>query len=330
MSKETKNDNEILDNSDISFENVFDDISTTPKNIDKEILFSEELIQTQEDIAKKDSELKSKIEKRPISTQLLMDVQDITKSYGKVEVLKGINFKVNKGERIAIVGANGAGKSTLSEIIAKVKEPTGGMIHYYFEQDGNESHGKSKISKHIGIQFQDSSYPDFYKVNDLVNFIIRAAKLNISSEELDEMYETFDLTNLRYEVAKGLSGGQQQRLNILLAIVNNPQLLILDEVGTGLDVESRTKIKSYIKNYANEHDATILLVSHNSDEVIELVERVITIHNGEIYEDQSLEDILEKYNHFDEYMNNLYLNVFKKNLDMRANKSGREKRKKKG
>ncbi len=268
-------------------------------------------------------------DEKNVSAPLLMDVQDITKHYGKVEVLKGINFKVKKGERIAIVGANGAGKSTLSEIIAKVKEPTGGEIRYFFEENGEESKGKGQISKHIGIQFQDSSYPDFYKVNDLVNFIIRAAKLDITPNELDEMYETFDLTNLRYEVAKGLSGGQQQRLNILLAIVNNPQLLILDEVGTGLDVESRTKIKSYIKSYAEEHKATILLVSHNSDEVIELVERVITIHNGEIFEDQLLKEILEKFDHFDDYMNNLYLNVFKKNLDMRANKSGREKRKNK-
>ncbi len=259
--------------------------------------------------------------------QLLMDVQNITKYYGKVEVLRGINFKVNKGERIAVVGANGAGKSTLSEIIARVKAPTGGEIKYYFEEGGAESKGKGAISKHIGIQFQDSSYPEFYKVNDLVNFIIGAAKLDISKEELDDMYKTFDLDKLRYEVARGLSGGQQQRLNIFLAVVNNPSLLILDEVGTGLDVESRTKIKSYIKNYAAEHEATILLVSHNSDEVMELVDRVITIHNGEIYQDQMLEDIIKKHEHFDNYMNDLYLNVFKKDLDMRANKSGRQDRK---
>ncbi len=269
--------------------------------------------------------------KKPVAKkkeQLLMDVQDIKKYYGKVEVLRGLSFKVNKGERIAIVGANGAGKSTLSEIIARVKAPTGGDIKYYFEEGGKESHGKGAISKHIGIQFQDSSYPEFYKVNDLVDFIIGAAKLDIDAETLDAMYETFDLHNLRYEVAKGLSGGQQQRLNIFLAVVNNPSLLILDEVGTGLDVESRTKIKSYIKNYCDTHEATMLLVSHNSDEVMELVDRVITIHNGEIYHDQSLEDILKKYNNkFDDYMNDLYLNVFKKDLDMRANISGRQNRK---
>lgn len=257
---------------------------------------------------------------------LLMDVQNIKKSYGKVEVLNGINFKVNQGERVAIVGANGAGKSTLSEIIARVKEATSGEIKYYFEKGGKESKGKGNISKHIGIQFQDSSYPDFYKVDDLVNFVIGAARLDITEDELEKLYETFDLHNLKKEVAKGLSGGQQQRLNILLAIVNNPALLILDEVGTGLDVESRTKIKSYIKSYAEEHDATILLVSHNSDEVMELVDRVIVIHNGDIFEDKPLQDIIKEWKHFDEYMNNLYLNVFKKDLDLRANKSGRSKK----
>ncbi len=256
------------------------------------------------------------------NNNFLLSVKDIKKNYGKVEVLKGISFDVKPGERIAIVGANGAGKSTLSEIIGKVKEPTSGKIDYSFGKS------KTEISAKIGIQFQDSSYPDFYKVHDLVTFIIEASNIDITKEELDDLYKTFDLYELRKEVAKGLSGGQQQRLNILLAVANNPKLLILDEVGTGLDVESRTKIKSYIKSYATEHEAAILLVSHNADEVMELVDRVIVIHNGEIFEDRMLKEIIKEWKQFDNYMNNLYLNVFKKNLDLRANKSGRAERKK--
>ncbi len=256
------------------------------------------------------------------NSDFLLQIKDIKKSYGKVEVLRGISFDVKPGERIAIVGANGAGKSTLSEIIGKVKEPSYGKIEYSFGKT------KTEISSKIGIQFQDSSYPDFYKVHDLVKFIIEASDIKISKEELDDLYRTFDLYELRKEVAKGLSGGQQQRLNILLAVANNPKLLILDEVGTGLDVESRTKIKSYIKSYAEEHEAAILLVSHNADEVMELVDRVIVIHNGEIFEDRVLTEIIKEWEQFDNYMNNLYLNVFKKNLDLRANKSGRSERKK--
>ncbi len=282
-------------------------------------------------VVKKEQPQTKKIASKPKHPKdnTLMSIVDVTKNYGKVEVLKGINIEVERGERIAVVGANGAGKSTLSEIIARVKDLSGGKIKYFFEEDGTESKGKGNISKHIGIQFQDSSYPDFYKVYDLVNFVIGAAKIKITDEELEELYKTFDLFDLKHEVAKGLSGGQQQRLNILLAIVNNPQLLILDEVGTGLDVESRTKIKSYIKSYADEHDATILLVSHNTDEVVELVDRVIVLHNGLVYEDQPLKNIVDKWGDFDKYMNNLYLNIFKKDLDLRANKSGRSRKSKK-
>ncbi|BDV02221.1 MAG: hypothetical protein HPAVJP_1100 [Candidatus Hepatoplasma vulgare] len=239
----------------------------------------------------------------------------ITKYYGKTEVLRDISFDVKEGERIAIVGANGAGKSTLSEIIAQIKEPTSGELYYSFGKT------KSEISSKIGIQFQDSSYPDFYKVKDLVDFMIDVSDVHISKEDLNNLYKQFDLFNLIREYAKGLSGGQQQRLNILLAIVHNPKLIILDEVGTGLDVESRTKIKSYIKDYLANHKATLLLVSHNADEVTELVDRVIVIHDGEIFEDKPLKEILSKWEHFDNFMNNLYLNVFKDKVDSRVNKT---------
>jgi len=247
--------------------------------------------------------VKENIDNKKTKIKPLISISNIVKSYGKTEVLKGISFDVNPGERVSIVGANGAGKTTLSEIIAKVKDPTSGKITYNLHKKIDkktkkityeEAKSKSEISSKIGIQFQDSSYPDFYKVSDLVNFVINAAGIKITNKRLEELYETFDLKNLKNDIAKGLSGGQQQRLNILMAIVNDPLLLILDEVGTGLDVESRTKIKSYIQSYADHNDATILLVSHNSDEVVELTERVIVIHNGKIYSDQPLEDILKE------------------------------------
>ncbi len=256
--------------------------------------------------------------KKPKIGKTILKVTNLKKNYGKVEVLTGINFEVKAGERIALVGANGAGKSTLSEIIAKIKEPTSGKVEYSFGKT------KAEISAKIGIQFQDSSYPDFYRVGDLVDFVIDVSGIKITEKEKQHLYETFDLDLLKKEVANGLSGGQQQRLNVMLAIANNPELLILDEVGTGLDVESRTKIKRYIKDYVSKHNATLLLVSHNQDEVIELVERVITLHNGQIYQDQPLQAILDEYIEFDVYMNDLYLNVFKKNVDKRANKSGRK------
>ncbi|NOQ50389.1 MAG: ATP-binding cassette domain-containing protein [Mycoplasmataceae bacterium] len=259
------------------------------------------------------------LQKKIIKTQdqPILSIKNLKKNYGKVEVLTGITFDMYEGERVAIVGANGAGKTTLSEIIAKVKDPSSGEINYSFGKT------KSEISAKVGIQFQDSSYPDFYRVGDLVTFVIDVSETNLTIEEIDTLYKTFDLHNLKKEVANGLSGGQQQRLNIMLAVVNNPKLLILDEVGTGLDVESRTKIKAYINDYINETGAALLLVSHNSDEVIELVNRVITIHNGKIYEDRPLKEILAEFKEFDLYMNYLYLDVFKKNLDLRANKSGR-------
>ena len=130
----------------------------------------------------KSTATQTNLKKKTENKKPLISVSKIVKNYGKTEVLRGISFDVMPGERVAIVGANGAGKTTLSEIIAKVKEPTSGKITYNVikkidpvtkKVTYSEAKGKSEISSEIGIQFQDSSYPDFYKVSDLVNFVIR-------------------------------------------------------------------------------------------------------------------------------------------------------------
>jgi ABC-type multidrug transport system ATPase subunit len=118
---------------------------------------------------------------------VLISVKDVKKNYGKVKVLKGVSFDVKEGERVAILGANGAGKSTLTEIISYIKEPSKGKVEYSF--------GKTKkdISSQIGIQFQRSSYPMFYRVKDIVNFFLDITGIKLDKDELKALYDKFGL-----------------------------------------------------------------------------------------------------------------------------------------
>lgn len=245
-------------------------------------------------------------------SKTIISVNNITKRYGSKEVLKGINFDVKKGERISIIGSNGAGKSTLTEIISQIKEPTSGTIEFPLYKN------KIDISSKIGIQFQESTYPMFYKVIDIINFFIDASRAKISKEFLKEMLETFHLNGIENSYAQGLSGGQKQRLNILLSIIHQPSILLLDEVSTGLDIEAREDIKQYIKKYLDDSDSTLLLVSHNPDEIKFLTNRIIVIHDGLIYEDKTMNEIIKEFKSFDKYIHDLFVHRFKKQKESKV------------
>ena len=235
----------------------------------------------------------------------MIELKNIRKSYGKVEVLNGISFSMKETEKVAILGANGAGKSTLVEIIAQIKEPTTGSIKYSFGTT------KKDISKNIGIQFQESVYPLFFLSMDIIRFVIESSGLKMSKNELNKWLDIFMLKDIVGKQAADLSGGQKQRMNILLAMITNPKLLLLDEVSNGLDIEARTEIKAFIKKLVKEQNKSLILVSHNPDEIEYLCDRVIVIHKGLIYEDVSVKHILKKHTTVANYLDNLFMKEFK-------------------
>ncbi|MEG0879578.1 MAG: ABC transporter ATP-binding protein [Malacoplasma sp.] len=222
----------------------------------------------------------------------ILEVKNLNKFFGnndnRMQALKDINFKIYQNEHIAILGGNGAGKTTLSEIIAGVNKQDSGEIKYNLGQVRN-------FKEKIGIQFQDSSYPSGITVKRVVTFISDVYKSNLSVDQLNALIEIFGIDKFYNKKASSLSGGQQQRLNCLLAIIHMPKLVILDELSTGLDVNIRYRIKTFIKSYAKENDMTILLVSHDMDEVEYIADRIIVMVKGEIFINASKTEIINKY-----------------------------------
>lgn len=216
----------------------------------------------------------------------MIHVEKIKKNYGNNQVLKGINLSIEKGSCTALVGRNGSGKTTLVDVICQVTKANGGNVHYAFDE--------KKLFDHIGVQIQDAQFDKRLKVKDILNLwtsIYGEAKV-----DLEELIDLLDLKPIMNNRSDRLSGGQRQKLSILLSLFHDPELLIFDELTTGLDATSREDVQQYLKMLNKKRGKTIFMVSHYMDEVEALCDKVYFLKDGVIFEKGSPNEVKEKYN----------------------------------
>lgn len=206
----------------------------------------------------------------------------------KVCAVNDLSFTLYENENVALIGANGAGKTTTVEMLAGINLPSEGKIHYLYDYEVN-------FQEKIGIQFQDSSYPNRLKVKHILDFIIDVYKIDINPKEVEQIVTAFGLKEFYNSRVKSLSGGQQQRLNILLALIHKPKIVILDELSTGLDISVRTKIINFIIEYCKRFNIQILLISHNMDEVELITDRIMIMQKGKLKVDLRKKDVIKKF-----------------------------------
>ncbi|MDR2636273.1 MAG: ABC transporter ATP-binding protein [Mycoplasmataceae bacterium] len=232
--------------------------------------------------------------------KVLVELKCVKKVFGKkhkqVIAINNLSFKLYEGENVALIGANGAGKTTTVEMIMGINKPTQGRVIYSL----SEKSSKRKHNLDLGIQFQDSIYPQYIYVKDIVNFIINAYNISIDEKTLEGLVKAFKVDNFYTHRANSLSGGQSQRLNILLAFLHKPKLVFLDELSTGLDITTRNDFKKFIKDYAIKNNITIVLISHDSGEIMSLTDKIIILKNGSIVKEVKTKDFknineLEKF-----------------------------------
>ncbi|WP_338978986.1 ABC transporter ATP-binding protein [Spiroplasma endosymbiont of Panzeria rudis] len=226
-------------------------------------------------------------------------LENISKNYGKNQVLKNINLEIPASQSLAILGANGSGKTTLVEIISQVLKPTSGKVLFL------DDVGK-KVSRKIGVQFQEGYWPVGTRIIDLIKFYKN--KKYIKSEEGKGLIDVFELNDILKKEISLLSGGQRQRFNCFLSILNDPEILILDELVTGLDLKMQIKLVNFIKSWKEIKKINLLIVSHTPEEVELLYDRVVILKNGEIYQDQSIDAIIKKYGSLRKIMVEYYQN----------------------
>lgn len=209
-------------------------------------------------------------------------------------ILKNINLLIYEDEIVSILGANGAGKTTLVNAMTGIIKSQKGEVILNKQQ--------LSLDEFIGIQFQDLKFPQGLSVKNMIDFQVNLLDKKISSALLKTMLETFKLSALLNKVVNKLSGGQQQRLNVLLALLAKPKILILDEFTTGLDITSKKEITNFIHDFSKTNKISVVLISHDIDTIRFMSERFIVLANNTVVVDASRVDVLNKFNNIDKFL----------------------------
>ena len=222
----------------------------------------------------------------------MLEVKNLKKSFGKVNVLKGIDFKIEKGDRLAIIGPSGCGKSTLLRCLNLIEVPSSGKIIFENKNLLDKGTNLSSVRRKIGMVFQQFNL--FGNLTVLYNIILAPVKLKILSEDkakakAHQLLKIIDLDNKCDCYPRELSGGQQQRVAIVRSLVMEPDIILFDEPTSALDPEMVGEVLSLIKKIADD-GMTMIIVSHEINFVRSCANKILFIDDGIVSYFGSVED----------------------------------------
>jgi ABC-2 type transport system ATP-binding protein len=216
----------------------------------------------------------------------VVTVRGLRKTYETRAVVEDLDLDVRAGEIVGLVGANGAGKTTTVECIQGLRRPDAGSLTVLGYNPATQA---VQLRPLIGSQLQDSALPDRLRVAEALRLFATSARHH-GNELLDE----FGLAARRRSVFSSLSGGERQRLFLVLALLNRPRLVILDELTQGLDPAARREVWAAVRRL---HDAgtTVLLVTHEMDEAEALCDRVVVMRAGRVLDTGTPAELVDRY-----------------------------------
>ncbi len=225
-----------------------------------------------------------------MSVQPIIVVDHVKKHFGQTKAVDDVSFQISKGEFVALLGPNGAGKTTLVEMIEGVQKPDAGEITI---KGLNWKNHEEELRKILGLSFQETHFMEKLRVDETLDLFCSFYQL--PSSRIETILEMIGLGEKRKTYAKDLSGGQRQKLALGIALLNQPEVLLLDEPTTGLDPTARRELWEILKKLQKEFNTAMILTTHYMEEASYLCKRIIIVDKGKILAQGTLENLLAEY-----------------------------------
>lgn len=219
----------------------------------------------------------------------VIDVRGVRKSFKTVCAIDGIDLSIYKGQFVALLGPNGAGKTTLVEMIEGIQKPDAGEIRI----TGKNWHGNEDVlHRIIGLSLQETRFIDRLTVIETLSLF--ASFYDLDRQRIYDIIDIAGLSEKQKAYVVNLSGGQRQRLALGIALLNNPEILLLDEPTTGLDPNARREIWSILLGLKQQSETSLILTTHYMEEAEQLCDRIVIIDKGRILKQGTLQQLLDE------------------------------------
>lgn len=223
----------------------------------------------------------------------MIEVKNLKKSFGKLEVLKGIDYKIEKGEKIVVVGPSGSGKSTFLRCLNLLETPTSGEVWFDGKLINDKKADVNEIRAHMGMVFQQFNLFNHLTIMQNITLAPLKHKIYSSKEEAEkvamDLLERIGLADKRDAYPAQLSGGQKQRIAIVRALAMKPEVMLFDEPTSALDPEMVGEVLQVMKELADD-GMTMVVVTHEMGFAREVGTRVVFMDGGYIVEDSTPEE----------------------------------------
>ena len=205
----------------------------------------------------------------------VVEMTNVTKKYGAVVAVQSISLRIERGEVLGVLGPNGAGKTTTVECAIGLRSPDSGTVRVL---GLDPSQDPDAVRQRVGVQLQQAVLPNRMKVKEAMAIFAAACARHADP---DQLLDEWGLTGQRGQAFAALSGGQKQRLFIALALLGEPEVVVLDELTTGLDPAARRDTWALVQRL-KDRGVTVLLVTHAMDEAETLCDRLVVIDSGRL------------------------------------------------
>lgn len=222
--------------------------------------------------------------------QKVLEVKDLTKQFGDFIAVDHVSFSLNEGGILGLLGPNGAGKTTTIQILLDVMDPTSGEISYFGKSFKEH---RSEILKKVNFSSAYINVPKLFKVNEVLTFFAMLYEVPDRKKRIDKLLKEFEIDHLRDKSVNTLSAGERARLLLTKAFLNYPKIILLDEPTSSLDPEIAAKIREFLKTERKEYSTSILITSHNMQEIEEMCDWVVFLNHGKVIAQNSPEKLVE-------------------------------------